>query len=61
MLHRLIRFHAPTLCASPTLNGSSALQLFEHGNMVEIRNRIMFDFYQGLPHIEYCRSMIEPC
>ena len=36
---------------SPTRNGSSALQRFEHGNAFEIRNRIMFDFYPGLPHI----------
>ena len=27
------------------------LQRFEHGNMVEIRDRIMFDFYLGLPHV----------
>ena len=36
---------------SPTLNGSSALQHFEYSNAVKIRNRIMFDFYLGLPHI----------
>ena len=35
---------------SPILSGSSALQRFEFGNTVEIRNRIMFDFYLGLPH-----------
>ena len=35
---------------NPAINGSSALQRFEHGNMVKIRNRIMFDFYLGLPH-----------
>ena len=35
----------------PTLNGSSVLQRFEHSNVVEIRNRIVFDFYPGLPHI----------
>ena len=33
------------------LNGSAALQRFEHGNTVEIRNRIIFDFYPQLPHI----------
>ena len=32
----------------PTLNGSSALQCFEHGNAVEIHNEILFDFYPGL-------------
>ena len=36
---------------SPGLNGSIALQRFERGNAVEIRNRIMFDFYPGLPHM----------
>ena len=37
---------------SLTLNGSTALQRFERGNAVEIRNRIMFDFYPGLPHVQ---------
>ena len=36
---------------SPALNGSTALQRFEHSNAVEIRNGIMFDFYPGLPHM----------
>ena len=36
---------------SPALNGSVALQRFEHSNAVEIRNGIMFDFYPGLPHM----------
>ena len=36
---------------SPTFNRSSTLQCFERGNMVEIRNGMMFDFYPGLPHI----------
>ena len=36
---------------SPALNGSSALQRFECSNAIEIRNRIMFDFYLGLPHV----------
>jgi len=38
---------------SPTPNGSSALQHFEHGNAIEIRNGVMFDFYPGLPHMLY--------
>ena len=38
---------------SPTLNGSSALQHFECGNAVELRNGRMFDFYPGLPHLLY--------
>ena len=32
---------------SPTLNGSTALQHFEHRNTVEIRNGLMFNFYPG--------------
>ena len=36
---------------SPALNGSSALQCFECGNVVEICNGTMFDFYPRLPHI----------
>ena len=36
---------------SPVLNGSMALQYFECENAVEIPNRIMFDFYLGLPHV----------
>ena len=36
---------------SPTLNGSTALQRFEHGNAIEMRNGIMFDFYLGLPQL----------
>ena len=36
---------------SPALNGSSALQHFQHGRAVEIRNGIMFNFYLGLPQI----------
>ena len=34
---------------NPTLNEGSVLQHFEHGNAIEIRNEIMFDFYPGLP------------
>ena len=32
------------------LNGSSVLECFECGNAIEIRNRIMFNFYLGLSH-----------
>ena len=35
--------------------GSTALQRFECDNAVEIRDRIMLDFYPGLPHI--CRGV----
>ena len=38
-------------CMSPVLNGSTAVQRFECGNTVEIRNGIMFDSYPGLPQM----------
>ena len=41
---------------SHALNGSLALQCFEHVNAVELRNRIMFDFYPGLPHMYVAHS-----
>ena len=36
---------------SPDLNRSFALQRFERGNAVELRNGILFNLYPGLPHI----------
>ena len=36
------------------LNRSTALQRFKSGNVVEIGNGIMFDFYPGLPHMHAC-------
>ena len=45
---------------SPALNGSSALLLFERGNVVEIHNGIMFDFYPGLPHLVYKDLHVHP-
>ena len=36
----------------PTLNGSSMLQCFECGNVVEIGNGIMFKIYTELPQVE---------
>ena len=36
---------------SPTLNRSSALERFKRSSAIEIHNRIMLDFYPGLPHI----------
>ena len=36
---------------SPALNGSSAIQRYEHSDTIEIRDRIAFDFYTGMPHI----------
>ena len=44
-------YHVYTVRMGPTFNGRSALQRFERGNAIEIRNGIMFDFYLGLPHI----------
>ena len=39
---------------SSALNRSSVLQHFEDSNAIEIPNRIMmFDFYPGLPHIDF--------
>ena len=49
MLGKLMNtYHVYTACMSPTLNGSSTLERFYAR---KIRNGIMFDFYQGLPHI----------
>ena len=36
---------------SPALNGSSAIRHFKHSNVIEIRDRITFDFYMGLPQL----------
>ena len=36
---------------NPTLSGSSALQRVKLGDVPEIRNGIIFDFYSGLPHM----------
>ena len=36
---------------SSTLNGSSALEHFEHSNAIKIHKRNIFNFYPGLPHI----------
>ena len=36
---------------SSALNGSSALQCFERGNVVKIHNWLMFDFYPWLPRV----------
>ena len=38
---------------NPALNGSSALEHFEHSSAIEIRNGILFNFYPGLPHVYY--------
>ena len=52
MLHRLIKYYCIfTTCMSPTLNESFVLQHFERSNAIEMSNRIMFNFYPGLPHV----------
>ena len=50
-LYVLCKLDTFTRHMSPTLNGSYALQCFEHGNAIETCNRMMFDFYLVLPHI----------
>ena len=44
-------YHVYTARMSPALNESAVLEFYEHSNAIEIRNRIMFDFYPGLPHV----------
>ena len=44
-------YHIYTAHMSPTLNGSFALECFERGNAIKIRNGMMFNFYPGLPHM----------
>ena len=36
---------------SPVLNGSSVIWHFERSNAIKIRDRIIFNFYMGLPHM----------
>ena len=36
---------------SPALNRSSVIRRFEGNDAIEIRDRITFDFYTGLPHM----------
>ena len=51
-LRRFIRYSCNyEVCMSPTLNGSSAIQRFEHSDAIEIRGGITFVFYTGLPHM----------
>ena len=45
-------YHVYTARMSLTLNGSSALECYKCGNAIEICNRIMFDFYPGLPYMK---------
>ena len=36
---------------SPALNRSSAIRCFKGSDVIEIHDRITFDFYTGLPHV----------
>ena len=45
--------HTSVTHVSPILNRSSVLQHFKH----EIRNKIMFDFYLGLPDMLVCNNV----
>ena len=36
---------------SPALNRSSVIRHLKGSNAIEIRDRITFDFYMGLPHM----------
>ena len=45
-------YHVYTVCMSPALNRSSALECYKRSNAIKICNRIMFDFYPGLPYMK---------
>ena len=55
----VLPLRAGLICAMLTyqalINGSTALQRFERGKVVKIRNGIMFLFDPGLPHILFAR------
>ena len=58
-VRRLIRYSSIfAAIMSPALSECFALQRFERGNVVELCNGILFDFYMGLPHIE-CLVSVE--
>ena len=44
-------YHVYPVCMSLTHNGSSALERYGRGNVMEIYNGIMFNFYLGLSPI----------
>ena len=50
---------------NPCLHGSSAIRHFELSDVIEIRNRIIFDLYMGLPHVLVDRedhaSLLQTC
>ena len=45
----------------PALNISSALECFERSDAIEIHNRIMLDFYPGLPHVGMASMLYSVC
>ena len=44
---------------SPPLNGSSAIRYFEGSDAIEIRDRIIFELYMGLPQMWQSHVEIE--
>ena len=44
-------YYVYTVHMSPALSGSSVLEWFKCGNVIEMCSGIMFDFYPGLPHV----------
>ena len=55
-------YHVYTARMSPALYKSSALERFERSNVIEIRNRIMFDFYPAthMKMICCCKDFLSP-
>ena len=43
----------PQSAYEPPLNKSSAIWRFEGSDVIKIRDGIIFDFYSGLPHLQY--------
>ena len=42
----------------PAFNDSSAIQLFQRNNTIEVHGKIIFKFYMGLPHMD--ESLMPP-
>ena len=52
MLRRLVSYsYIYEVHMSPALNGSSVIRRFEHSDVIEICDEIIFDFYTGLSHM----------
>ena len=57
VLHGRIRYSCGYIaCMSPTFSRSSALQRVKLSDALKIRNRTIFNFYPGLPHILFYTS-----